>query len=566
MKKFGNLLLALLFAVLLLAGCADSNQPADNNGATSINLLARGWINIPTDENDPYKKWILDNYQLDVNYSTSSDVINSAQIAFSSQNNKPDLIAFPDLQSFSKIESQGVLVDDWTPYLEKMPKMKAFINSEDQKFLKSLFTDENGKLRALWTPPNATTWSLKIREDWANEYRSETEPSSLIVDGSPYYPAGATATDGGPWQPKTEKDLLHFARWIKMNKNADPSNPDCFGFTTSGSGRDFGTMGDWLPMMWGYVSTPPYGIYVDPATNKASFTAVDGTLGPALDYMRMLVDEQLIDPNWFNQTPSQDTRTKAGKIGMTWYTNVISEMTANYNPNLDTVGWWKTYDIPKAVDSSPIGGIMLTDSVASSIITVSAKAAINPDKMDKICKLLDDIVTYVDDTKEGADRYVRGVAYDALKWGIGVEDSLVFQPIEGTPYQYICVKTGETYRESGAGVGAWDWGAWFSTTNDGIIQGESQTISPIVLESVAHDMATGSYDKVLQVGSFLKLDTLTINNMTTSLNKYKYDYIMRKPGTLSLEQFEYYWRTSLKGDEILEEATEQFKALGFIKE
>ena len=268
--RFCKLAAWVLTAALLLTGCTGGEQPPQSD-VTTINLLTRGWINIPTDENDPYKQWIVDNYALNVNLNTTSDIINSAQIAFSSQNNKPDLIAFPELQSFNKIASQGVLVDDWTPYLDKMPKMKAFINSEEQKFLKSLFTDENGKLRALWMPPNATTWSLKIREDWANEYRAETEPSSQLVDGVPYYPAGATATDGGPWQPKTEKDLIHFARWIKMNKNSDPSNPDCFGFTTSGSGRDFGTMGDWLPMMWGYVSTPPYGIYVDPATNEANF-------------------------------------------------------------------------------------------------------------------------------------------------------------------------------------------------------------------------------------------------------------------------------------------------------
>lgn len=563
-KRIFVLIMAVLMICAAVVGCSrQTGTGAD--GITTIQLLTRGWINIPTDENDPYKQWIKDNYGLNVNLEATADINGRAPIAFASKN-KPDLVAFPDLNSFNKIKKEGVLLDDWTPFLDKMPKMKAFVESADQESLRYLFT-EDGKLKALWITPNSTTWSLKIREDWAEEYRADPEAGP---DNA--YPAGTTAStdpetgEKVEWYPYTPDDLLNFARWIKYNKNDDPQNPDCFGFTASGSGLDFGTFTDWVPMMWGYVATPPYGFYVDPVTKQANYFAQNGMMEPVLDYMRTIVDEELIDPNWFVQTPSQDTRTKAGKIGMTWYTSVISEMTANYNPQLDTVDWWKTYDIPCADPDSPIGGSMLTDSVASSIITVSAATALNTEKMDKICKLIDDIVCYVDESKEGAEKYVRGKAYDALKWGVGVDGSLEFVPIENSEYMYCCVKTGDTYRETSAGVGAWDWGAWFSTSNDGIIQGESQTIDPIVLKSVEHNMATAGYSKRLQEGSFVHLDTTKINNIKTELVDFMYKYVTRDPSLdMTIPQFENYFKNNLYGTELLNEATEQFKELGFIK-
>ena len=560
-KRIFVLVLAILMLCTAFVGCTSSG----NGKGTTIQLLTRGWINIPTDENDPYKKWISENYGLNINLEATADINGRAPIAFAS-NNKPDLVAFPDLNSFNKIKKEGVLLDDWTPFLDKMPKMKSFIESADQQSLRYLFT-EDGKLKALWITPNSTTWSLKIREDWAEEYRAETVPGE-----DNYYPAGATAStdpetgEQVPWYPYTPDDLLNFARWIKVNKNSDPKSLDYFGFTASGSGMDFGTFTDWVPMMWGYVAMPPYGFYEDPVTKEANYFAQNGMMEPVLNYMRTIVDEQLIDPNWFVQTPSQDTRTKAGKIGITWYTSVISEMTANYNPDKDTIDWWKTYDIPCADPDSPIGGSMLTDSVASSIITVSAATALNTEKMDKICKLLDDIVCYVDETKEGPEKYVRGKAYDALKWGVGVDGDLKFEPIEDSEYMYCCVKTGNTYRETAAGVGAWDWGAWFSTSNDGIIQGESETIDPIVMKSVEHNMATASYSKRLQEGSFVHLDTTKINNIKTELVSFMYKYVTRdKSLDMTIKQFENYFKNNLYGTELLNQVTEQFKELGFIK-
>lgn len=557
MKK-GKLALLSIISLLVFAGC-NNNEPAEESSIT-INLLTTGWINTPTSGKDPYKEWIKDNYGLDVNLTATADFNAAALTKFASKNDVPDIVSIPSLSEFQKLKNQGTIIEDWTPYLKYMPNYGAFIKREENKFLTDLFTTD-GKLTCFYTYPDSVTWSLKIREDWAEEYRSDTTPGEN-------YPAGNVATNNGPWQPLTSDDLLHFARWIKINKNSNPDKPDVFGFSTAGAGNDFGVLGTWFPLMWGYNYLCPYGFYVDETTNQASFGVVDGTMEKMLNYMRTICDEELIDPNWFIQDSSSDLRTKGGKIGITWYPGIIAEMTANTVTNQDTSNWWKTYDVPigvDAIENSPTKpGMMINDSLASNMITVSKKCALNENKMKKICALLDDLLCYVDNTKTGQDKYVKGKAYDALRYGVGVDADLTFQDVEGTDFKYCCVKTGNTYRETVAGDGAWDWGAWFSTTNDGVVTGEAKQIGKIAKQAVQFNTQSGQYEQKIQVGSFLAVDQSIVKNMDVGVVKFMYNYVTRQ-SSQTMEEFEQYWRSTLKGDELLQEATRQFRAIGFIK-
>ena len=74
-----------------------------------------------------------------------------------------------------------------------MPNFSTIINTPDAdrpgepSIAKLMLTEDDG-LTALWTLPDPPSWSMKIREDWADEYRATTT-------GPDYYPAGATATN-----------------------------------------------------------------------------------------------------------------------------------------------------------------------------------------------------------------------------------------------------------------------------------------------------------------------------------------------------------------------------------
>ena len=320
-KNLFKVIAAVLATVSVACFTACGKKPQESNtagGTDKITLLLSGWTNTPTSADDPYRKWIADNYGLDVSLNATTDFANSVMIGFSSKI-KPNIVAFPSFTSFRQIRDQGVLLDDWTPYLEKMPNFKKILESDSQKFTKQVMTDANGKLNAVWTPATPPTWSLKIREDWANEYRALTDNydknGNVATDSaSVYIPAGATVTDGGKWMPDSPDDLLYFARYIKVFKNKGLASADYYGFTTAGGKNSLGTLETWMPLMWGRVPVVPYGYYV--ADGKVSFSTTDGSFEPYLNYLRNICDEELIDPSWFSQQFSDDKRTTYGKIGI----------------------------------------------------------------------------------------------------------------------------------------------------------------------------------------------------------------------------------------------------------
>lgn len=580
-KKWIAIILAIVIVVVggiggvvLLTG----KSSGDALDGTPVTLLTTGWVNSGINEGDPYRKWINDNYGLNVNLVATADFANDATVLFAG-NSKPDIVVFPDMTTFRAQDSRN-LISDWTPYLDMMPNMKKVIEQKDadnpngDSIAKKMLTDEDGKLKALWTLPDSPTWSLKIREDWAEEYRA-TETAGAN------YPAGnraSTDPETGlpvPWQPYTPEDLLNFARWIKATK------PNCYGFTSAGSNQDFGTLGTWLPLMWGPVNIMPWGVYINDE-NEVDFGILNGNHKKMLDYLQTICDEELIDPKWYEQKWADKTKTQQGLIGIEWYPGAISEETESYNKDKDgsTINWWKTYDVPKDPDS-PMGGYMPIEGYIGKIITVSKQASLDAEKMEKICKLINDVTYYYDETAKGRDKYQRPVAYDALRWGIGVEDGLKFQEIEGTDYLYINTKSPDEnsgdvtgtagakyYRESVGGTGAWDWGAWFSSTSDGVVQGSSDTVSDVTIKVVEHNLKTATMKTRAQIGAALNLNASAVKNITDKMQSFEYKYVKRQLNSSDFEReytsFVDKWRNEYKGDTLMLSAKEQFEELGLL--
>ncbi len=586
MKTFKKILCTTIAAVVSLAatGCGDGNIVGGITSSDNITILTTAAVGTPTTENDPYKQYIKDNYGLNTTLIAATDFATTAQLQFSNTENMPDIVAFDSVDSFRTIFNQGVLLSDWTPYLDKMPNFSKIINTEDadrpgEPSIARLMLTEEDKLTALWTLPDPPTWSLKIREDWADEYRATTEP--YYLDGQVYYPAGNTATDGGEWQPNTPDDLLNFARFIKITKNSDQNNLTCFGFSTAGEQKDFGVLGTWIPLMYGSVCQLPWGIYFDEEGN-VDFGITDGTEKKMLDFISTLIKEELIEPNWYYQNASQKTST-AGKIGIEWYTGELSETTqAYYTRNniidpatgevYDTKDWWETYPVPKD-PASPYGGYQPSDGFLGTIITVSVKAANDAEKMQKIIKFLDDLAMTKTENADGTVTYNRSKAYDALRWGVGIEDSLNFQTIENSSQVYIYTgdEAGGTERSYRSQYpGAWDWGMFFRSTDDGVVQGTtSPVVTSIVNKVIEHDSTTAGYKRRLQYGSVLKLDSSVISTLTKKMQEFEYKYVNDKNKTAAAAQKMYDdfvadWKKS-GGTELLKEAEKQFRSYGWIK-
>lgn len=573
-KNLFKVIAAVLATVSVACFTACGKKPQESNtagGTDKITLLLSGWTNTPTSADDPYRKWIADNYGLDVSLNATTDFANSVMIGFSSKT-KPNIVAFPSFTSFRQIRDQGVLLDDWTPYLEKMPNFKKMLEGDSQKYTKQVMTDANGKLNAIWTPATPPTWSLKIREDWANEYRALTDNydknGNVATDSaSVYIPAGATVTDGGKWMPNSPDDLLYFARYIKVFKNKGLASADYYGFTTAGGKNSLGTLETWMPLMWGRVPVVPYGYYV--ADGKVSFSTTDGSFEPYLNYLRNICDEELIDPSWFSQQFSDDKRTTYGKIGIQWYPGSISSSTqidANANKKegeeIDTTDWWETYPLPVADDAvNEYAGYMAGMGLAGNIITVSKQTSLNKALMEKICKLIDDCYAYHD---EATGEYHRGVAYDALRWGVGIEDGVNYKNIPSSTLVY-CNTAGEnkkTYR--GQYSGAWDWGAWISSSYDGVVQGTDKEITSITLKVAEHNLKTATYKTTPQIGEFLTLDSGKVTDVVADMVSFAYKYATRTTDkTVAAYCAEMNARADFKS--LLAEAENQFRTLGLLK-
>lgn len=211
----------------------------------------------------------------------------------------------------------------------------------------------------------------------------------------------------------------------------------------------------------GRVPVVPYGYYV--ADGKVSFSTTDGSFEPYLNYLRNICDEELIDPSWFSQQFSDDKRTTYGKIGIQWYPGSISSSTqidANANrkedEKIDTTDWWETYPLPVADDAvNEYAGYMAGMGLAGNIITVSKQTSLNKALMEKICKLIDDCYAYHD---EATGEYHRGVAYDALRWGVGIEDGVNYKNIPSSTLVY-CNTAGDNKKLTAVNTAARGTGA-----------------------------------------------------------------------------------------------------------
>lgn len=385
MKKIITLLLALTL-VFGLAGCGEREGGSGTGTDTQkINILFSGWVNTPTTADDPYRAYIAENYGLNVQLNANSDFENAAIMAFNSTENRPDIISFPSYTSYRKFFKQGVLLDDWTPYLQYMPNFSKSLNAQSQAASKAVFTDGE-KLTALWTPADPPTWSLKLREDWLDMYRKDKAKEET-------------------WAPTTPDDLLDFARWIDAQKKAGVKEfEDAYAFSTAGGGNSLGVLGTWMPLMFGSVTVAPYGFYVD-KNGEVQFGTTDGSYKEFLDYFKIIVEEQLIEPAWFTQQYAERKRTYAGKIGIEWMPGEITKNTqAEFNDKkityaqrgmtppegksendvIDATDLWKTYALPKKQGTeNERAGYMPGTGLAGKVITVSKATAQSKSKMEK---------------------------------------------------------------------------------------------------------------------------------------------------------------------------------------
>ena len=132
-KRIVGMLLSAV-SVITVAACGGNERtpvPTGTDSSDKVTILCSAAVGQPTDNNDPYKKYVKDNYGLDVTLVAASDFSTTSQLKFSNTEDMPDIVAFEDIDSFRTIYNQGVLLSDWTPYLKDMPNFSTIINTPD---------------------------------------------------------------------------------------------------------------------------------------------------------------------------------------------------------------------------------------------------------------------------------------------------------------------------------------------------------------------------------------------------------------------------------------------------
>lgn len=521
--KTGLKLWSMLLCLSLLMGMGITgivSAGAEGDGERiRIEIFAPGWVNTPTDENDPFKKYMDEKYNADVIMTATADFANQAAVRFASDS-PPDIISVASMVEFEKLYEQGVLLEDWTPYVEQMPNFKILYDANEST--RTLLT-RDGMLMSPWTMDAGIVWSLKIRTDWLDKMGLEA--------------------------PKTPEDLIELGKAFTFDDPDGNGTADTFGFTDAGAGVNFNLMGGWVPLMFGDVT------YID--GDHVTNGIVDGTHKLTLDFIRSLVKEEIIDPNWFLQTYDLKVLDYQGKVGVQWHPGIIQQLSElNNGSDGSTIGWWDTYDLPKSEKGNALAGLMPAAADFSHLITVSAKAALDPEKMEKCVQIINDVIA----TPEG-----RPETYDALRWAVGIQPGQELIPIEGTSSVYANTVAAEGepkfYWEEVAG--GWDWGCWFNIPDgDGVIYGSTPLPTEVAIRSAIMDEKTQAMPRVPSLG-MVKWDAAVLDRLSLIQAPFEYNYVFGM--TDDYDGFVQEWLES-GGQELLDSATEQCKALGLITE
>ncbi|MFD2334593.1 extracellular solute-binding protein [Cohnella sp. GCM10020058] len=471
----------------------------------TISFIENGWVNTPTDDNDPWKKWMNETYNVDFKLSAypESDLESKLMVQFAS-NDPPDMIYAWDLNTIKKLYKQGVLLEDWTPYLDKLPTLSGTFSNQSKAYV-----NEGGKMIGLPTLPNPNTFSFKIRQDWLDKLQLK--------------------------QPTTPEELLDVLRKFTHDDPDGNQKNDTWGISSAGAGANLGELKN-LELMFGKSR-------IFAGSGEAESAIVNGTHKKLLDYVKTIVDEKLIDPDWYTQGWEQrKPKLFAGKVGVTFYPGVlVNEVEGGTGSTGSTIGWFENLPMPKG---GPEGGNLPPGAINSGIITISKAAAQDPAKLERILKIIENS-TYPND------------GYWALRWGVGVNGQKAMD-VEGGG-KFVSLK-GELYRQDNKG--AYDWGTWVATGQDGVVESTNEQPAESDKKQMKLDRETMQMPANPNDMAMLSLDPQIVSDLDTLQNEFDIKYILG--GTKDYDGFVKQW-LSAGGQTLLDEATKQFKAAGLIK-
>lgn len=425
--------ISVVTSALLLAGgvgCAKTNEEQETDEPIFVELMLKGEENQPVPASlseNPIKNWVYRSCGIDLTLTNTATFEQDVLIRFTA-NDPPDIICGNYNRTVKSLYESGYLVKDWSIYLSGMESLRAIMQGE----LTDLLTID-GRLAAVTLGKKEQKYSYKIRMDWLNTL-------GLSI-------------------PTDENELLEVARAFVYNDPDQNGKRDTYAFSSSGYGVSFGDSLEMLQCMWG-----PNTFYIK--DGEISHPMLDGNRKHFLDFVRVLVEEKLIDPDWYTQGDEQREYIvqNEGKVGIDFDTGAIVQNTdITHGTEGKTLSWWKHLSMPAASES---GGKMMDVSQLEQVVSVSRVAESDPKKMQAICKLMESCVY----PNEGFWELGWGVASDGLQYG----EELVALDTKGSYYWHM--EESKNYVRKRY-VGMKDYGAWIAGKDNYVVSG-NRAIDP----------------------------------------------------------------------------------------
>ena len=507
MRKYLAILLAL---TLLLSGVsfvsADAADPVRIEA-----FMMHPWVTSekPDPEIDIYKKWFDEKFGIDYVMMNPADG-KTELLTRMTAGNEPDLIGFGSFSELLEFYDQGVLIEDWNPYLDQMPDFVECMGQDQINFY-----TRDGKLLVMAPKPGEQHWGWMIRKDWLAALGKEM-PTSM----DELY------------------DTLYAFTYDDPDGNGEN---DTYGITSAGGGSGIGELSN-LCYFFGRNEW-----YID-ENGEVTHGILTGAWHDTLDFIKKLYDNGCIDPNWYTQGwEERKSALFAGEFGMCWYPPLaLYEESLGARQDEAGADWWQV--LPMFQGKLPSETI-----TGASRLTVSDACASDPAKMEKICAILN----VMNPLHEEYYQICHGVDFDGYRMNkLDDGTNYIWKDAEGFPY---------VMRSSAEGsyISCAVYAQFFRATSaDGVISGATPEPDAYVLAKLEQLAELNKIERCNTDDKFLTLDQATMEEANMVTNEFTLNYIL---GTD--DNYDAYVENWLAagGDALKEQAIEQFTGWGLLK-
>lgn len=483
-------------------------------------FFATSWVNVEPSGEDVFAEYIGETFGGNWKMTIASEG-ETELITRMASGDEPDLILFANSNQMNLLYKEGVLLDDWTPYQDQIPTYLASMTDMQREF----YTTADGKLKAVSYAPGDQLWTFMIRRDWLDNLNLE--------------------------MPATVEEMLDVMRAFTFEDPDGNGKDDTYGFTAAGGGG----IGDVRNLLL-LFDHPNLYIQDGEVTNAL----VEGTYKDYLDLAKTIVNEGLINPDWY--TIGWEDRKPSlyqGAYGIVYYpphalfSETISKMSLEGEAADAIADQWAVMDL--------IGKSAPKQAISESTLTVSAACAEDPLKMEVICNFLEgcgEVNDQFANVRSGMFLYGEGAVGEGER-GYEIGDGTYT-----TWTEYKDPSPSAEMREYLKTYGWQNWGMLINHNAGGQFARTTKEPSYWFLKSLEMTSEVAERETYSNEYQLYSPDATLSTELDDKLNQYATQYIMGEVDEDSYHAFVTDWLAD-GGQEYLDAAKEQLTALGFME-